>query len=275
MKLVKELPKSLANSLYLHLVPTKFLYSSRKETLPVIVSMTSIPSRLNSIHLVIKSILNQTHKPKKIILWLHHDLKNKLPKRIKSLESSLFEIKYSHLTCSHRKLIHSLKEFPEDIIVTCDDDLIYNKHWLFKLYTEHLKHPKDIIANTTYQIKFDSEGKYKPYKEWKFKSDNANLLTYIPVGAWGILYPPKALSEIIFDEDLFLKLTPKADDLWFKAMALLKGTISRQSGNLPKEPIPIIGTQKVALKNDNVNKNKNDLQWEALSNHFNLYNILK
>ena len=275
MKLLKELPKSLANSLYFSLVPSKFLSHSRKETLPVIVSLTSIPSRLDSLHLVIKSILNQTYLPNKIILWLHHDLKNHLPSKLKKLESSLFEIKYSHLICSHRKLIHSLKEFPNEIIVTCDDDLIYDKHWLSKLYSEHLKHPNDIIANTTYQIKIDSNGNYLPYKQWKFKDETINPLHAIPVGAWGILYPPKVVSDEIFDEALFLILTPKADDLWFKAMALLKGTISRQSENLPKEPIPIIGTQKIALKNDNVNKNKNDLQWEDLSNHFNLIEILK
>ena len=275
MKLVKELPKSLAYSLYLNLIPSKLLCHSRKKTLPVIVSMTSIPSRLNSIHLVIKSIFNQTHLPKKIVLWLHHDLKNSLPNNLKAVESTLFEIRYSHLTCSHRKLIHSLKEFPDDIIVTCDDDLIYNKHWLSKLFSEHQKYPNDIIANTTYQIKFDSEGNYLPYKQWKYKEDTFKPIRSIPVGAWGILYPPKLLSVQIFDETLFLKLTPKADDLWFKAMALLKGTISRQSENLPKDPIPIIGTQKVALKNDNVNKNKNDSQWEDLSKHFNLIEILK
>ncbi len=74
---------------------------------------------------------------------------------------------------------------------------------------------------------------------------------------------------------MFLKLTPKADDLWFKAMALLNNTISRQSENLPKEPIPIIGSQKIALKNDNISKNKNDSQWAALSTHFKLDTLLK
>ncbi len=274
MKVVKELPKSLLYSLFLHFIPTKLLLSSKKESIPVIVSMTSIPSRLNTIHLVIKSLFNQTHKPSKIILWLHEDLKDKLPKRLKKLQNTLFEIKYSNLTCSHRKLIHTLKENPNAIIITCDDDLIYGKKLLVNLYHEHLKFTKDIIANTTYQIKLDNNG-YLPYAFWKKKEQVSNPKTLIPVGAWGILYPPNSISTEVFNEDLFLKLTPKADDLWFKAMALLNNTISRQSENLPKEPIPIIGSQKIALKNDNISKNKNDSQWAALSTHFKLDTLLK
>ncbi|GAA3574593.1 glycosyl transferase [Snuella lapsa] len=275
MKLVKELPKSILFSLFLHFVPTRFLISSKKEKLPVTVSLTSIPSRLNSLHIVIKSLFNQSHLPLKIILWLHEDLKTKLPKRLEKLQSNLFEIKYSHLTCSHRKLIHTLKEHQEAIIITCDDDLIYRGNLLINLYTEYLKFPNEITANTTYQIKFDNKNGYLPYNAWKFKAPPFNPKAQIPVGAWCILYPPNSLSNKVFNEDLFLKLTPKADDLWFKAMALLNGTNSRQSENPPKEPIPIIGSQKVALKKDNISKNKNDKQWAALSKHFNLDKLIK
>ena len=274
MKLVKEIPKSLLLSIFLHFVPSKLLFKSKK-TLPVIVSLTSIPSRLNTIHLVIKSLFNQTQKPIKIILWLHKDLKDKLPTRLEKLQNAFFEIKYSHLKCSHRKLIHSLKENPNSIIITCDDDLIYSKNLLINLYNEHLKYPKDIIANTTYQIKLDNKNGYFPYTTWKNKDTTLNPKLSIPVGAWGILYPPYSFSNDIFNEHLFLKLTPKADDLWFKAMALLNNTISRQSENVPNKPVPIIGSQKIALKNDNVSKKRNDIQWEALSKHFNLFKILK
>jgi hypothetical protein len=275
MKVIKELPKSLLYSLFLHFTPPKLLLNSKKESVPVIVSMTSIPSRLNTIHLVIKSLFYQTHKPSKIVLWLHEDLKYKLPNRLDKLQNSLFEIKYSNLTCSHRKLIHSLKENPDTVIITCDDDLIYSKNLLINLYKEHLKYPKDIIANTTYQIKLDDNNGYLPYTTWKNKDNNLNPKLSIPVGAWGVLYPPNSVSNDIFNEDLFLKLTPKADDLWFKAMALLNNTISRQSENVPNEPIPIIGTQKIALKNDNVSKNKNDIQWASLSDYFKLDKLLK
>src|SRR5690554_7556478 len=40
-------------------------------TVPIVVSLTSIPSRLGTIHLTIRSLLAQSVVPKKIILWLH------------------------------------------------------------------------------------------------------------------------------------------------------------------------------------------------------------
>lgn len=274
MKIVKELPKSIFHSLYLHFASSTSLIKNKK-TLPVIVSLTSIPSRFSTLHLVIKSLFNQSHLPKKIVLWLHEDLKSELPKSIDKLQSSLFEIKYSPLTCSHKKLIHTLENNPDSIIITCDDDLIYGKKLVENLYEEHLKYPKDVIANTTNQIKFNKNGDYRPFNEWKLNDVEVNPRAQCPIGAWGILYPPNALSKDIFNQELFLKLTPKADDLWFKAMALINGTIARKSENRPKEPIPIIGTQKVALKKDNISKNKNDLQWKALSDHYNLADLIK
>ena len=84
----------------------------KKEEIPVIVSLTSIPSRLSTLHLTIRSLLNQDKRPKKIILWLHHSLKKEIPKNLAALENDLFEIMYSDLICSHRKLIHSLTLFP-------------------------------------------------------------------------------------------------------------------------------------------------------------------
>jgi len=273
MKLVKELPKSIYYSIYYRLKQAKRL-TKNKNNIPVLVSLTSIPSRLPTLDIVIKSLLNQSVLPEKIILWLHTDLKNKLPRKLNILQSDLFEIKYSKLTCSHRKLIHTLEENPTNIIVTCDDDLIYNINWLKNIYNEHIQYPNSIIANKATQIKMDEDNNYKPFIHWR-KKEESNLKNYLlPIGAWGILYPPNAMSKTIFDENLFLKLAPKADDLWFKSMSLLNNTISREAVHKTREPIPIIGSQKESLKKENVKLNKNEIQWNALSNHFNLKAIL-
>lgn len=274
MKIVKELPKSLFYSIILHFSVPNRLLSSKKPTLPVIVSLTSIPSRLKIIHLVIKSIFNQSHLPLKIILWLNEDLKNIIPKTLNNFPSSIFEIRFSKLDCPHLKLVESLKAFPNEIIVTCDDDLIYAKNWLENLYSEHIKYPKAIIAHGTYQIQFDEKGNYLPYKKWKTSKKLTNPKTIFPLGVWGVIYPPNSFSKMVLNEDLFLKLTPKADDLWFKAMSLLNSTESKQSENPPKQAIPIIGSQKIALKKDNVSKNRNDDQWTAVSRYFNLKKLI-
>ncbi len=217
----------------------------------------------------------QDRTPKKIVLWLNNDLRNKLPHNLVSLQSAFFEICFSDLTSSHRKLIHSIEKYPNEVIVTCDDDMIYRKNWLRLLYEEHLKNPKDIIGNCTITIKHDDVGNPLPYKLWRYPDENEpNLRATVAIGAWGILYPPNSLSKQAIDSDLFMRLTPTADDLWFKAMALVNGTITSQAETTPKEPIPIIGSQKVALKKDNITQEKNTVIWEELNNHFNLNQII-
>ena len=88
--------------------------------------------------------------------------------------------------------------------------------------------------------------------------------------AGGILYPPGALNSQITDYELALKLAPKNDDLWFKAMALLNNTTIRLSENPSKVFIPIPGTQKISLKKINVVKNFNVDQWNDLTEYFKL-----
>lgn len=216
--------------------------------------------------------MDQEVGPKKIILWLNDSLKNSIPGRLRKLEGATFEIRFSHLSCSHRKLIHALDSFPEETIITCDDDLIYARDWAQSLYTEHLKNPNTIIANQTRFIRYDAQGNLLPYKQWVYTEESPfNQRAVIPIGAGGVLYPPHTLSEKTTDVDLFLKLAPKADDLWFKAMSLLKGTLSIQANNAPAHPpIPILASQTQSLKKGNVDQDKNRVQWSAVSSYFDL-----
>ncbi len=275
MKVIKELPISIAKTFQLLSIPTKKLKNRKAQQIPVVVSLTSIPSRLSTLHLVIRSLLVQDKLPKKILLWLNEDLEGQLPYKLKKLEGDIFQIRFSHLNCSHRKLIHSIEAFPNDTIITCDDDLMYRKNWLSMIYDQHLANPGKVIGNHTVHINHNEKGEPVPFKKWKYPSPSKiNPWSITPIGAWGILYPSKSLHPQTLDENQFLELAPKADDLWFKAMALLQGVESIQATHTPKEPIPIGGTQKVALKKENLGLDKNTQQWLALEKAFNLSEII-
>lgn len=268
------MPISIYHSLRVLLGNVNFS-GDAKNAIPVIVSLTSIPSRLTIVHLTIRSILLQSRSPKKIVLWLHEDLKSQLPKSLSKLCNGIFEIRYSNMTCSHRKLVHALEAFKNEIIITCDDDMIYHKDWLEQLYDAHKRHPDKIIANQTRCISYDSDGQLMPYKAWPSnlkvcQNEHATL----PIGAGGTMYPPNSLFHDVTNSELFLGLTPKADDLWFKAMSLKKGTLSIQSRAKEKEPIPIFGSQKESLKKTNISEDKNRIQWQALADHYNLHQKL-
>ena len=118
---VKEIPVSLFHQAKLSWQSQRKLIANKKQV-PVIVSLASIPSRLNIVHLTIRSILNQDVLPEKIVLWLHEDLKDSIPKSLNVLVGDLFSIKYADYFSSHRKLVEPLKLYPNKIIVTCDDD---------------------------------------------------------------------------------------------------------------------------------------------------------
>ncbi|MEN8799985.1 MAG: glycosyl transferase [Flavobacteriaceae bacterium] len=275
MKVFKELPPSIYHSLRLATIPRTKLLKQEREKLPVVVSLTSIPSRFRTLHLVVRSLMTQSHHPKKIVLWLNEDIKSEVPNSILKLQGELFEICYSELNCSHRKLIHSISRFPDEVIITCDDDMIYRDNWLYLLFQAHLKSPKHVIGNHTLYINHDQQQRPLPYKEWKYPIGNTlNRKAIIPIGAWGILYPPNSLSKEVLDISLFLDIAPKNDDLWFKAMALINETLSIEAEVKPDEPIPIIGSQKIALKRENKDNAYNDTVWQALSGHYNLSSII-
>ncbi len=268
MKL-KELPRSIYQSLYLKSLSVDQLLKTPKKEVPVIISLTTIPTRIDKVYITLRSILNQSVRPFKLILWLPDTIKSSIPDTLRKLESAVFEIDFTHLTCSHKKLIHTLKKYPEYPVITADDDLIYDPLWIEKLYTQHEKFPNTIIANQTRKISYNTNNQLLPYPKWTYQSTSElNDFNVLGIGASGILYPPHCFTEQVFDENLFLKLCPKADDLWFKAMAIINNTPTMMSQDIPNPPIPILGTQKVSLKKENIGKHKNVDQWNALQQYF-------
>lgn len=270
MKL-KEFPGSMFRAFQLGRMKIAALHDKSAPQVPVIVSFTSIPSRFPIIHLTVRSILAGTRKPEKIVLWLNELLKNDVPKSLLALIGERFEIRYVEGNLPHRKLMHSLRAFSEKVVVTCDDDMMYDPEWLQRLYEDHIQFPQDIIANECRGINYDSAGELRPYYYWY--KENGKAVTYdslLPLGYGGVLYPPHCLHEDVFKSDLYLTLAPKADDLWFKAMALLKGTAARRAANPPAKPIPIFNSQAVSLKATNVKLDGNRLQWDAIAKHYHI-----
>ncbi len=239
------------------------------ESVPVIVSLTSIPSRLDTLHITIRSLMGQFARPEKIILWLNDALLEHVPKRLADLECELFEIRFSDQTCSHRKLVHALAAFPDKIIVTCDDDLIYGSDWLQRLYQSHQFHPHSIIGHECRKISRGSDGMLRPYRRWPYENKRGgSCAELMPIGFAGVLYPPESLSEQVLNAELYMQLSPKADDLWFKAMSYLKGTNVVRSYEPGAKPVPVIGSQLESLGRSNVKQGGNERQWQALSEYF-------
>ncbi|PQJ32073.1 glycosyl transferase [Nonlabens arenilitoris] len=267
MKL-NEIPKSLISSLKMRFKSLEDLRKREADQIPVIITLTTIPSRIGTLHLTIRSLLLQDAQPEKIVLWLNDDFKNRVPKNLSKLVGDVFEIRFSPYLFSHRKLIHSLDAFPDKILVTSDDDLIYPSETLGNLYQSHLKQQGQVVAHNCREITYEN-GVALPYLKWPFtRKPLRNELLLMPVGAFLVLYPPGILSKDATNIELFTKISPRSDDLWFKTMTILNHKKSVASIIPAPEPIPIWGTQKVALKKTNNNLDQKRVQWEQIEAYY-------
>lgn len=196
----------------------------------VVVSLTSFPAAITYAEQAIKSVLNGSVLPDKLILYLTFAQfeENGIPESLRALSESspIFEIRnYDRDIRSYRKLIPALIDFPEAIIVTLDDDVAYNRHMLEDLLNLHAQIPDAVLAHRAKRIKLG-----KPYREWKkyrwydflFKRIHKSYLN-LQTGVGGVLYPPHSLRKDMMDVDLFTKIAPSTDDIWFWAAGVLNG----------------------------------------------------
>lgn len=236
----------------------------KNKLMQLIVSLTSYPARINTVNQTIESILNQSMKADKVILWLAPEqFPNKekdLPKQLLDLCDKGLTIDWYHDIKSYKKLIPTLKKYPDAIIVTADDDLIYNKNWLKLLYDEYIKNPDVLCAHRTHCIKLKNK-KIDKYKNWKWLGyTEAPSYSNFITGGGGVLYPPNSLHKDVLKEDVFIKLCPNADDVWFWAMSVLNNIKIKVAEKHIKRLNIIEGTQDCALSKENVINNKNDEQ---------------
>lgn len=196
----------------------------------VVVSMTSFPAAISYAAEAIKSILNSSVLPDKVVLYLTFSQfgENGIPTELIELSNTnpIFEIRnYDKDIRSYRKLIPALIDFPDAIIITVDDDVSYHKHMIRDLLNLHKKYPNDILAHRAKLMKPD-----KPYHKWKkyrwyrfiLKRIHSNTRN-IQTGVGGVLYPPHSLKTEMLDVELFTKIAPTTDDIWFWAAGVANG----------------------------------------------------
>lgn len=248
------------------------------ENSEVIVSLTSFPARINTVWLTIVSLGNQLVKSKKIILYLSlNEFPNKqedLPASIKNLQKFGLSVEFVKDNLkSHKKYFYSFQAFPEDIIITVDDDLLYPSDTISRLLALSKQFPDEVIANRSSRIVIDNN-EISSYTNWEPCFNPACDKYLVAIGCGGVLYPTSFRPEVLFNVDLIRQLAPLADDLWLKSVQLLHGVRVVQ-GAFFSHPMTIPRTHKSSLMQVNVQSLKlNDRQFKELDNHFNLKRFL-
>jgi len=248
--------------------------SEKNEQSDLIVSLTTYGERINIVHITILSLLNQTISAGKVILWLAEgEFKfSDLPSDLTQLCEFGLEIKFYNDIKSFKKLIPTLAEFENNTIITFDDDVVYPRNQIEKLVKVHTVHPEAIVCHHARNLALNSENQPERYDDWLFYSKesrpNKPCKNLFPVGIGGVLYPKNALHKEVMNEQAFTRLCPKADDLWFKLMALKNNTLTMlvENPRAYRDYLLIPQTQDGALWQQN--RFSNDSQLKNLLNAY-------
>ncbi|MCD7722551.1 MAG: glycosyltransferase [Clostridiales bacterium] len=238
----------------------------------IIVSLTTYPARISTIHNVIENMCRQTKKADLILLWLaESDFENReadLPAELlEQQRHGKVEIRFCDNLFSHKKYYYTMKEYPNSIVITVDDDLVYPKRMIEWLYNSYMHFPNCVSAMRAHVITVNPyEKKILPYEYWlkEYRANNLMPSTqFFATSGAGTLYPPHLLNERLFDKETFMQICPSADDIWLNAMGLLNGVqtvLARPSLILQYLP----GTQTDTLYSQNVVLGKNNKQFSAV-----------
>ena len=158
-------------------------YLIRKETITVnalnkenrdeivIASMTSYPARINYVWLAVKSLLLQSYKPDRVVLWLAEEQfpDKELPSNLTDLTKYGLEIKWMHDIYGHKKYFYPVKEQKaNEVVITFDDDIIYSPKCIERLMKKHQAFPNCLVSERAQA--FDDKTQLNPGR-WKTISD--------------------------------------------------------------------------------------------------------
>lgn len=192
----------------------------------IIVSFTSYPPRIKSVHRVVESLYRQTVKADEIILYLSLDefpkVEAELPEKLRRMiGQGGFRIAW---VCgnlkSHKKYYYALQEFQDAVVITVDDDKIYAETMIFDLMESYKRFPDSVSARIA-RIILKRPETLEQYVKWE-KEEKIEECKDVPrmdlcaIGAGGVCYSPRLVNENWFHKETIMKVAGDYDDLWLK-----------------------------------------------------------
>lgn len=187
----------------------------------IIISLTSYGNRVeDTLPYALYSLLTQTVLPKKIVVYLDRDnwSDDLLPAILRKMQSIGVTFSYCEDIRSYKKLIPALREFPNNPILTVDDDLYYNPNYMEWMTNAYYQSDKETVLGQWGCIPLKKNGKYLPYSQWPDCKLGTKEDEKLFIGCCGVCYPPRVFDGEIFNEQIFMQLCPTADDIWFWVM---------------------------------------------------------
>lgn len=236
----------------------------------IIVSFTSFPDRIQNVWQVVECMLRQSYRPTKVILWLSKDQflhREDIPLSLRKREGECFNIRLVDGDIrSHKKYYYISKESPDSLILLIDDDIYYPTDMLERLMKAYRNHPESVICQYGYIVQYSPQGELLPYSQWKPIYQEIISPNFFFGSGGGTLFKPSQLYSDLTKDNLFLKFTPIADDIWLNTMVRLGGLkcVMIKSGLI----LPVTSSEDVSLSTKNVIQGKNDIQLADVRNYY-------
>lgn len=228
----------------------------------VIISLTTHGKRLNKVYVTLESIA-RGYERAPIVLWLDEpDFNSEYPPSLKRLIKRGLQVRCSDGRYGpHTKYWGQFREVvgTGKRVVTIDDDMIYPEWFLQNLrFIADLRN--DVVtAYRAHRIEL-RKGRMMPYAKWSAANTCDASYLHLATGVSGVMYPASFIAHVVEQSDVFMSLTPKADDIWLHACALRSGHRIRQVYAQPRNFAVIPSTQIGALVMGNTFGGGNDEQ---------------
>lgn len=191
-----------------------------------IVSMTTIPKRKERLTDNLPSLLNQSFKYDKLVINIDDNLSEEDYKWYESLKEKDNRIEINKCESRWRscnKLLPTIKKYPEDVVITVDDDIYYPVDTIKLLVETYEKNKDCIITHEINPISFNRDMTYVSY-------ENAYDVMLLQ-REWGkyfsncCLFPPHVFDgSDLFDFDKMMECTNGThDELWFWVQSTING----------------------------------------------------
>lgn len=210
----------------------------------IIISLTTIPSRINYIEETLKTLFNQDYPIDHISLALPSKWKRE-PHRSCEIPTFISNSSKIKILQSDKDwgpatklipLLQQIKSIEESIentyIVVVDDDRLYPKNMVRSLVEISQKYPQTAICLGGSVISYDPERQTHQHKGFSekiyhsYNLDQNNLSVDIMRGQNGFLIKPYFFDDDLYDYDQAPKSAFFTDDIWFSAY-LAKNNINR------------------------------------------------
>lgn len=242
----------------------------------VIVTLTSYGQRVEDmLPYALYSLMNQTVKPNRILLWLdnEHWNDNNLPAVIKQFVKHGLEVRYCEDIRSYKKLIPTIETFPNAIYITADDDIYYKKTMVGELVEAWEINPRSLHAFRANSPTFTDTGALRSYSQWKIEVPAGTPAPVFPTSGGGVAYTRELLYADVCRQDLFLELSPLADDVWLYFMTILNHTPIDVLGSTYGTSLDILyrrNPRNASLQKQNMGMGMNDVQIQNVMNYYGL-----